>query len=704
MCAAWTGVRLVLARSHLLDARSALLHAQQALLDRRLQAATADLRGAAVDTHAARTLTGDPITALWAHVPYLGRSVEVARGLARAADDVTRLALTPALTSSERLDPHTLRGLNGAIDLSVLQAASPALQRASAVAQHVQAQVRALPTAWVVGPVGHAREQLAKQVNELTSQLTGAADAVRLAPVFLGQGTTRHWFVLVQQTGESRGTGGLPGGFAVLEARDGHLKVTSQGSNADLKAQEIATPQGVPADFVNRYQINGAFQIWQNVTLSPDLPVVARVIEAKWKAQGGGPLDGVLTLDGVALADLLKGQPPVVVSPGVTVPGARLEDYLALGQYRDTADPATRKDKLTGIARQVLDEITDGRGDSSALLHGVVAAVRSGHLHLASDDPQLAPVLARTGLDGSLPRGPAPVAYAVVNNASGDKLEYFLDRSVTYAGGSCHGGRRRTTVTVRLRNEAPPVGTLPSYVTIRLSEGKPAHSTTGRVLLEVYGTRGASLVSATLQGRAVSTVDGRTEQTLVQSSEAGLPVWQVTTDTPPGRDVTFVLHLDEPTPGDPADLLRPGAASFAGVILTRPVPAIRRIGSLLDRTGRDDRMRPAEALALTWLVAGPDVHAKNSSLLLPGPGATRAAVGRRECLALPGLPRAQVQDGHEARWDLPGRVFRHKAVAHGRRPALSLAEDDVLNWRPSKWPPRCSRRWLRPRRQRPSGS
>lgn len=547
VCAAWSGVRLVLARSHLLDARSALLHAQQALLDRRLEVAAAELRNAAADTGAARSLTDDPIAALWAHVPYLGRSVQVSRGLARAADDVTRRALEPALTSSERLDPRAIRSSDGAIDLAVLQAAHPALARASTAMRRVQLEVRALPTSWVIGPVRHAQEQFVAHVDELTPLITGAADAVQLAPVFLGQGSVRHWFVLVQQSGESRGAGGLPGGFAVLEARDGHLKVIAQGSNAELQNQQIAAPSGVPRDFIERYQTDGVFQIWQNITLSPDLPVVARVIEAKWRAQGGGPLDGVITLDGVALAELLDGQPPLTPTPGVRVPSAELEEYLALGQYRETVDPARRKDKLTGIARQVLDAITEGGGDSAALVHGVVAAVRSGHLHLASDDPQLAPVLARTGLDGALPRGPAPVAYAVVNNASAGKLEYFLDRSVTYEGGSCHGERRRTTVTVRLRNEAPPLGTLPPYVTTRLSEGSVEHSTTGRVLLEVYATRGASLVSATLDGKAVSTVDGNTEQTLVHASEAGLPVWQVTTDTPPSKDVTFVLHLEEPT-------------------------------------------------------------------------------------------------------------------------------------------------------------
>ncbi len=67
----------------------------------------------------------------------------------------------------------------------------------------------------------------------------------------------------------------------------------------------------------------------------------------------------------------------------------------------------------------------------------------------------------------------------------------------------------------------------------------------------------------------------------------------------------------------------------------------------------------AEALALNRLLAGSDAHAKNYSLLLSGTQVRLAPlydVGER--VALPGLPRPHVRDGHEARWHLPGRTSR----------------------------------------------
>ena len=39
------------------------------------------------------------------------------------------------------------------------------------------------------------------------------------------------------------GTGGLPGGFAILRADKGHLTIDAQGSNADLHAGPIPPPK-----------------------------------------------------------------------------------------------------------------------------------------------------------------------------------------------------------------------------------------------------------------------------------------------------------------------------------------------------------------------------------------------------------------------------------------------------------------------------
>ena len=198
------------------------------------------------------------------------------------------------------------------------------------------------------------------------------------------------------------------------------------------------------------------------------------------------------------------------------------------------------------MAKQVLARVTGGASDSTALVKGLVAAVRSGHLHMATDVGPLHDVLQGENLDGRLPQGPAPVAYAVINNASASKIDQYIDRKIDYSGGSCDGTRRKTKIVVELTNRAPALPTLPPYVTLNSAGDHTIHTTTNDVLLEVYGTRGAVVTSATLDGEAVSSVQDRTEVRLEVAVEDGLPVWQVPVWLPPGVKRKFTLLISEP--------------------------------------------------------------------------------------------------------------------------------------------------------------
>lgn len=558
---AWTGLRAVQAKRHLEQARTSLEQARTALLDRRLDDASAAITAAAAQTVQARRLTHDPVTATLSAVPLAGRSLDVLRGITSAADEIARTVLPPALQVARSIDPAKVRAPDGRIDIALLRSATPGAKAASRAMSAVARDVSGLPTTRVPSFVATAARDFDGQVTQLDSALRGVADGLQIAPSFLGADRPRRWFLLVQQTSESRGTGGLPGGFAVLSASGGRLTVENQGSNADLPAGLIA-PVGLPKDYVERYRGDGAFENWQNSNLSPDLPVVSRYLVQRWKAQTGQQVDGVLAVDAVALSALLEGSGPVEVAPGQSIPASGIEDYLALGQYAAApgdGDQSTRKENLTAVTKAVLQRLIGGGGDTTALLRGLSKAVRSGHLRLGTDDRSIAPVLKGTGADGGLPAGNSPFTYPVVFNASGSKLDYFLNRTVRYTGGSCSGGRRRTTVVVTLRNDPPALNTLPQYVTIRLEDGIPTQSLVDRVGLNVYATRGATLVRATLDGKPVPYLEPGTE--------AGLPVWRTYLDLPPRAGRTLTLTLDEPTTaGAPRVLEQPLARPLASSV------------------------------------------------------------------------------------------------------------------------------------------
>lgn len=548
LLAGWVAVRAAQAQQELSTARQELGQARTALLNRQAAKAEQAVARAGRSTARARALTGDPLWRLVAAVPVAGRSLKAAAGLARAADGLARSVLPPGLDAARALSPDRLRRPDGSIDVALVQAAGRPVAASSAALSSVRAQLSRLPQQRVLPVLEEARAQLERETEDLAALVTGAEQALDVAPALLGQDRPRSYFVLVQQTSEARGTGGLPGGFAVLRADRGRIAVLRSGSNGELVNGPIPLPAGVPAGYARRYAANGAFSLWQNVNLSPDLPVVARVVAARWRAQGGQPVDGVIAVDASGLQSLLAGTPPVRVGPDRQVAPDQLERYLGLEQYVGSRpiDQLARKDDLAAVAREAVDRITRG-GVNEELLRGLIRAVRSGHLRLATDDPALRSRLRKAEVDGALPSGPAPLAYPVIVNAAGSKLDYFLDRSVVYAAGPCRGSSRASSIAVELRNRAPATG-LPPYVTIRSVGGRTVDSTTNEVLLAVYGTSGARLQVATLDGSPVPVGP----QGVLVTREAGLPVWQVQLSLPREQPRRLVLQLVEPAgPGLP---------------------------------------------------------------------------------------------------------------------------------------------------------
>lgn len=575
----WLGARGLQAREELEAARADLSRAKDALLDLDVELATAAVDRAAERTTRARALTQDPVWRFASAIPGLGRTPATVWAATVAADDVARRVLPPALAAAGAVDLDRVRRPDGSVDLAMIKAASGQVALAASAARTVDTDMAALQRESVAAPVLDGLDAVSGQVTALSEALTSAEQALTVLPPLLGSDRPRTYLAFVQQTGESRGTGGLIGGYVLLRTDAGRIEVLEQGSNQGLRPGRVAVPPGVPPDYVERYEPFGSFETWGTANLSPDLPNVARVLNARWQAQGRTAVDGVVMLDAVALELILQGGPPVPLEDGRLLPVSELVEYLSVGQYADfVSEPdgksrsRDRKDQLDAIAATAARRLGGGDADPEALVRGLVDAARSGHVRMASDDPALQPLLAAAGMDGALPDGGGPLAYPVITNASGSKLDNWLERSVIYRGGPCAGGRRSTTVAVSL-SSAVPAEPLPPYLTIRLKAGGGKEDSRDiNVLLTVYGTPGADLRRATLDGRPVAPEDPQ-GAFLAAGNEAGLPLWETYLELPPGTSRQLLLELNEPA--------LPGPAAVPEQPLQRPlrtelsVPACR---------------------------------------------------------------------------------------------------------------------------------
>jgi len=264
-------------------------------------------------------------------------------------------------------------------------------------------------------------------------------------------------------------------------------------------------------------------------------------------------VDGVIAVDPTALGYLLSVTGPATLPDKSQVNGdnaVALTQSTSYARFTGTGGVANaqRKAYLLEVARAASTKIVSARGDSTALLGAVGRAAGERRILVWSADPAVQADLAQTSVAGVIPTSTAPyVGLSIVNNG-GNKLDYYLDRSLTWQRTGC-GQTRLTTVTITLTNNAPASGLAP-YVTGRLdTHSYRVRPGDNRLGVSYLATQGALMNGVTVAGRPGTASIG---------SENGHPVYSVDLELPRGTSRTIELRLTEPAgTGAPIVLRQP---------------------------------------------------------------------------------------------------------------------------------------------------
>lgn len=503
--------------------------------------ARAQLEQAGEQTAAARRHLTDPVLAALAAVPRLGDPVDTAAGLARAADTTVRGALLRLVTAAGPEPGARLTAGPGTVDVDYLAGLAAPAQQAQQALERAAVTVAATPPATGVGRIDTARAEFSTELSELQELVDDVALALDVAPTLLGQSGTQRYLVLSQSPAEARGTGGLLGGFTLLEVTDGVITFVRSGSKSDLDSPDEPVVD-LGAQFDDHYGANGATTGWINSNLSPHLPYAGQIWTALWERQYPEPLDGVVLLDPIALSYLMPATGPVVLPSGEAVTAENVVDLTLKDVYARFPgfDQDPQRDQLlqavsTGVAAALTTAELDGR----ALAEGLRRAVDERRLLFWSADEQIQQRLAGTAISGTLPDGPA-VGDVIVDSA-GSKLDYYLERDLRYAPG-CGDGPSRLALT--LTNDAPASG-LPPYVTPEVVRGGRPEGTNA-VLVTLYVPPRSVVTGLTLDGR---------DALYRQGTERGLEWIETLVVLEPGQRAEVVATFAEP-PGSDGEVER----------------------------------------------------------------------------------------------------------------------------------------------------
>jgi hypothetical protein len=561
----WIIVTGLLARAQARQVEASLVKVRSLVASGRIDEARHAAAQIPSEARRADLLTSGPAWWIAAHVPYFGDPAETIRGATDASVQLGQHAIPDLLDVVKLLDPTTLRVSGNTIDLTALNSARPKLENAAAVLASAAYKVAGLPTGTWLGAVDSPRVALARQLNSLNGYVDAAARASRVLPTMLGEDGTKRYFVGMQNEAEARGTGGLPGAFAIVEASHGKVHFTRFESDAALLPATtnklISTGLNFGAGYTDTYGNSQPTDSFPNSNVSPNFPCAAQIWARMWEKVSGEHLDGAIAVDPAVLGYILSATGPVTVPTGQSVTAQNIVTLTERDEYTLFSDNNARKDFLVSVLKTTSNKLISGAGSAAQIAKAMVTASNQQRLLVWSADPAVEKELAATSYGGVIAKDNRPLSAVILNNTSGGKLDFYLTRTLNYHRSGC-GVTRDVLVTITLRNNAPATG-LPTYVTGRLDDA-PANAMPGdySALLDYYATAGAQLLSVSLNDQPV---------TASLKSDRGHPIFRMSLELTRSKTQTIVLHLQEPAgSGAPNLWVQPGVASTPVHAITQP--------------------------------------------------------------------------------------------------------------------------------------
>lgn len=525
--AAWIGGRAATIKSELQQS-TALLPA----LKSQIAANDADAAARTVDslvqhTAAARDAANDPLWKVASALPLLGPNLQAASEVATSADDVARLGAMPLVKAYKSLNWAGLAPTPSGIDLEPLRAAAPQVQAATHAVRESSQRLNEIDTKELMPQISDPLIQARDELAALSEGLESAADVTKLAPAMLGADEKRRYLLMVQNNSESRATGGIPGALAVLSLDKGKLTLDSQTSAGAMGTFDPPVPIDPEQEAIFSKRV-GKFM--QDVNLTPDFPTTASTAQQMWEKKTGERLDGVLSLDPVALSFLLEATGPIqITTPEMRAIGAGLPATLTSDNvvrtllsdaYAAIDSPDLQDLYFAGAAKQIFGALSSGKTDAKKLLESLSKGVNEHRILLWSDSTDERATIGKYPLGGMV-SGTAisPAQFGIYfNDGTGAKMDYWIRRSVQVVKDCTRDGYREVAVRVTSTNTAPKEAatSLPAYVTGDGAFGVPPGSVQTNVV--AYGPVQSNIDTVVKDGQKIPFAAQRHGQRAVGTS------------------------------------------------------------------------------------------------------------------------------------------------------------------------------------------
>lgn len=438
---------------------------------------------------AAAAASGDPVWRVAEIIPFVGPNLQGVRLAAESLDVMANRLAVPAYTA-----------LNAESDEPVFARILPAVTDSTPrVAELAQQMERIQESDALIS-------QVREGVDMVAPVMAGAADALPLLPELLGGNGPRNYLMLSQNNAESVGLGGSAASQTLLHVEGGKIEITRQASSASYRDRSP-----VPVDVPENARALFSDYLLTHINTSasrPDFPTMAQIAIAHWHREiGQDQIDGVISIDPIALEYVLAATGPVQLDTGDELSAQNAVDqllngiYLQYGEYWQTEYVDAY---FASAAVSIFEKLSTGDFDAMKMADAVGKGIEGGNIMFWSADQQIQEQVGPLRVSGILPQDnrESTAVGVYFRDESMSKIDYYMKSAITIGEG-CADGRRSFTTTAKLRLDIPQAeaDALPHYI-------RSGHwgSQQFRTQVYMYGPHGTSVESVSVDGRLVSEV------------------------------------------------------------------------------------------------------------------------------------------------------------------------------------------------------
>ncbi len=267
------------------------------------------------------------------------------------------------------------RTTTGGSTCALLRTLAPKVSTAAQATAAAERDLAPIDPDGLFSPVGKAAAEVQERVTQLNSGVQAADSATRLLPGMLGGDGARTYLLVVQNNAEIRSTGGLPGSLSFLQADDGKVRLGFRGSAADFPPLAEPVLPLSPGE-LDIYGPSLGKDV-RDANLTPDFPRTGQLLSAIVAREKGQKVDGVVSVDPIALSQVLRATGPLRWAPRPSTP-SNVVAKLLNESYQRLPTQDLQNAYFAGASRDIANALLSGRADEQALVRAAGEAVASG--------------------------------------------------------------------------------------------------------------------------------------------------------------------------------------------------------------------------------------------------------------------------------------------------------------------------------------